>query len=483
MAREALAFLLALGLVLVGVHLAPHQLPADPVERAAVLDEWRCPAEALSAYEAAVQAHPSDVRLLRKLLDFGGAGPSTPYSEGYVRLATDPGGALTCFDSVRDKRMPFLNHSIGVARAALGQDPTSAWRQEVEVKEAVRSLGNWYREHGDLAGLRGLCDDPVTGPFVSERNRAWVAWQQGAWLTYVGLAVGNAVGAVTLPAALSALAIAGMWLVYFRRLKPLPLGPVALVFTLGALGNLLLSLLLQEVAGTLDPRPYDLSDPIFAVFHIALTEEALKFLPLILLARRMNEPLDYVIYGCMSALGFAVVECAVHYGDGILARFTASVPCHLAWTGLVAYAWARKPMAVPAAFMLAVGWHGAYDVLTTGPWSAALALPATLLLGRLLADALDPSRSAPTGLQNMALFVGTAMLLLTIRYLDWNFTVSTALADRWLASQAFGLAWVPVYFATLAWLRVPQVWPGGAAARPGATSLVDRFRRHVPESG
>jgi RsiW-degrading membrane proteinase PrsW (M82 family) len=98
---------------------------------------------------------------------------------------------------------------------------------------------------------------------------------------------------------------------------------------------------------------------------------------LICFGKNVNEPVDYLIYGAASALGFAFMENLLYFAEirnGIIhGRAYMSVIGHMAFTSIVAYAFVvsiykqkRKNALwynLPRAFLLAAIVHGVYDVL------------------------------------------------------------------------------------------------------------------------
>jgi RsiW-degrading membrane proteinase PrsW (M82 family) len=127
---------------------------------------------------------------------------------------------------------------------------------------------------------------------------------------------------------------------------------------------------------------------------VGLIEEGSKFSVLVLGTRRnanLNEPVDGMIYASAVALGFASIESltyilrsydvglAYHLSPSSAAHLalTTTAPLralvgnlgHLAWTGVIGYAYGRwrcgigSRMAVFRAYLVAAIGHGAYDAL------------------------------------------------------------------------------------------------------------------------
>jgi RsiW-degrading membrane proteinase PrsW (M82 family) len=492
--------LLVVSIVLVNT-VFPRSLPADPEARLEVLQAAEFPGEAKPVLEELLDADPLNVRwnylyinneYLLGLISDGGEGEAT---ERYRALLEEPGGAdvanyslglisglvhdyeeaLEYFGRVHDTRLAYLNNSIGYALREQGRGAGAEpyFRTEIElggnVAGAVANLLLVYFAEGRLDEVRALADDATTGPYVTMGDLRALAFRCGDAASYLWLTFVAPFGRIAVLAALSALLICAMWFIYLWRIdifeqEPLPLLVVTLL--LGAFFALtsfvfsdLLSLVLpMSLAGDW------LNDLVFSLLHIGLVEEIAKFLPVLLviaLSRQANEPIDYLIYGSLSALGFATLENSMYftaYGLGIVyVRFLISTVLHIAMTGTVCYLWARarfmKPgnqvVAVITGLVIATVAHGLFDYFILGPVTDLLPLSIVILAvlavayGLMLRSSLRASpffRAEQIGsrrLVNYELMVSTALVLLVIGYLFTNFQLSTELAGYQLLAMAW----------------------------------------------
>jgi protease PrsW len=196
------------------------------------------------------------------------------------------------------------------------------------------------------------------------------------------------------------------WLWYLYRKddhEPEPLSLVILVFVLGGFST----------AAVLSVRPFfedmlplgtgldhALSD---AFLLTAPLEETMKFAALLIgigWSRELDEPLDGIIYGTAVGLGFASVENVVYLlqetGIGargqlaVLRGFTSTL-VHVSASGAIGFFLgltrfsppAKRPWLVIVGFLVAIGFHGAYDVFLSGSigWIALmLVLPGMLFV-------------------------------------------------------------------------------------------------------
>ena len=147
-----------------------------------------------------------------------------------------------------------------------------------------------------------------------------------------------------------ALLISWIWVDYFRMIdifqrEKLP--KIIAIFLLGA-SSVLLVLLAHEYV--LDHIRFELNgnllnDFLFATFRVGLLEELCKIVPFLVLfitfRSTFKEPLDYVIYICISALGFSAAENVLYFqnhgADIIIGRSILSSVGHMIDTSVFAY--------------------------------------------------------------------------------------------------------------------------------------------------
>jgi RsiW-degrading membrane proteinase PrsW (M82 family) len=117
---------------------------------------------------------------------------------------------------------------------------------------------------------------------------------------------------------------------------------------------------------------------LFYIFKVGLIEEFVKFIPVFIILlfapKIINEPYDYILYACISALGFAFVENLLYFNgslNGIIqGRALTSVPSHIINSSIVAYGLVLAKyryndlssiVGFMAFFVLAAIAHGLYD--------------------------------------------------------------------------------------------------------------------------
>lgn len=182
--------------------------------------------------------------------------------------------------------------------------------------------------------------------------------------------------------ALISLFIAWIWFDYFRRIdifEKEKLFFLVLQFVLGAcsvafvffLHYLFIDRLNFQLNGNF------INDFLYSFLQIGMVEELSKLLPtliiLLFFRKQLNEPLDYIVFASISALGFASVENTMYFekhgANLIIGRSILSTIGHVFDAVLIAYGFVlyrfKKPsfklLVVPLFFILGALSHGIYD--------------------------------------------------------------------------------------------------------------------------
>jgi RsiW-degrading membrane proteinase PrsW (M82 family) len=86
------------------------------------------------------------------------------------------------------------------------------------------------------------------------------------------------------------------------------------------------------------------NDLLYSIIGIGVIEELVKIIPVILIlkfTKAINEPVDYIVYGSISALGFAFAENLLYFNNYgpqiIIGRAITAVVFHMFLTSLAAY--------------------------------------------------------------------------------------------------------------------------------------------------
>jgi RsiW-degrading membrane proteinase PrsW (M82 family) len=176
----------------------------------------------------------------------------------------------------------------------------------------------------------------------------------------------------------TALLIAWVWIDYYRLIdiyETEKLKFIVFVFALGGLAAYVMPFVSQLI--DLELNGGILNDLFFCFLKVGFVEEISKMIPFLifflLFKSELNEPIDYLVFSCVSALGFSAFENFSYFLKSgpyvIIGRGILSTVGHMFDTSLIAYGIIRiiykkpKPRIVSALLFLgfAVFSHGFYD--------------------------------------------------------------------------------------------------------------------------
>ncbi|HSH04612.1 MAG TPA: PrsW family intramembrane metalloprotease [Anaerolineae bacterium] len=516
------AIFLAIALGLYVNLINPTTLPPDPQTQLDLFQQAELPTYAHPIYQQLIDADPANITLHYQYINNYFAMPLdeqqavTPtLTTTYQTLTQDPAThdlghyalgqiasqqtryetALNHYQQVNNRDLPYLNNSTGYVLVQLKQDEAAeaAFWREIEIDGnitgALFNLTDLYQRQQRPTELAALYQNDRTKLYLTPDVQAWLAWHQRQPLDYLRHTISRINIPYTSLAILSTLLICAMWLLYLWRIdifeqEPFPL--MLLALGLGALSPFL-TFILSDFLHALWPLELGtgfFNDLFFNIIHIGLVEEISKFIPVIIImtffSREVDEPIDLLIYGSLSALGFATLENALYfssYGPSIIFnRFLLSTIGHLADTTIICYFWAHarfiQPRPVLPAILLGLGLatlaHGLYDYfLLALPEAAILSIILLFVMaeiyGNMLHNALNFSpyyhdhQHHTDRLDNYALILATSILIILIIYLHQVFTYSTELANGPLRPIGFFTIFgIVAVFATLFELTLEQ---------------------------
>lgn len=165
------------------------------------------------------------------------------------------------------------------------------------------------------------------------------------------------------------------WIDIFEREK---YGPLVVLFILACLSTWAVLPISELIQNTFHFHLNGeiLNDALFSIFGIGLVEELAKIIPFLIVlkfSKVIDEPFDYILYGCIAALGFAFVENILYLGrtelQSLNGRSLFASVAHMIFTSIITYGMAlhkfkrRKNQWVtfPVLVLLAALAHGFYD--------------------------------------------------------------------------------------------------------------------------
>jgi RsiW-degrading membrane proteinase PrsW (M82 family) len=143
--------------------------------------------------------------------------------------------------------------------------------------------------------------------------------------------------------------IARVWLMYIKWIdiyEPERNIYLATTFILSCITLLLvfpITDLIQSAGFNLNGDP--VNDFLYSTITIGLVEEVVKLIPLLLMivaSKQLNEPIDFIVYASVSALGFAFIENILYIErtglSALSARLLYSSVAHMFFSSIIGYA-------------------------------------------------------------------------------------------------------------------------------------------------
>lgn len=397
------------------------------------------------------------------------------WGNGWLNLyRKKPLQALDEFSMISNRQMKYLHLGIAYANQQLKNETVAQQELITEIQNnenlriAYSELFTSYFISNQLEKAALLINqNPDLLPDLYESDLRLYAMRQRDFVLYLKAVLLIPFGAMDPFAVFSSLFIALIWFFYFWRIDVFDQEPV-LISVLALVSGIVMGMITIPVGDMLHlVNPFNLitltKDTLFFnVVFVGLLEEFAKFLPvtfIILFMRQVNEPVDLLIYGSLTALGFATLENILmisQYGVGIMvARLLIATIMHMVSTAVICFAWAYARFINPGKLLLfsILGWfsaalvHGLFDhfVLSANRGLSALSLLILVLsvwgYSLMLRNALNfspffmQSQTRSGRLVNYEWILIAAFWLLAMGYLYIHVIYSTAAANRWLVTN------------------------------------------------
>ncbi|BDX38728.1 hypothetical protein CYCD_20830 [Tenuifilaceae bacterium CYCD] len=302
------------------------------------------------------------------------------YSKGDYIDATE------CFKQVKNRNLKYLNNSIGNVFKTWNEEKTIPYYEKEivlngNVSGAVSNLSSIFIKRRDLARFEVLMANPKVAKYISLSKQREFYYLKGQFFSYAKTLWKTFIRSIDRYGFIGALLIAIIWLFYLRFIDVFEREKwydIAIVFTAGAAFTYF-SFPLYDMFNLIlgfDLNGGWLNDLLYCIFGIGLIEEIIKFIPFLLFlafSKSVNEPIDYIIYACVSAIGFSFTENVMYFQDDsyhiMHGRALASVVGHMCDSAIVAYGFilgkyrAKLPtfICVIGGLLLASFVHGMYD--------------------------------------------------------------------------------------------------------------------------
>lgn len=296
------------------------------------------------------------------------------------------------FNKITDNQLPFLHFYRGLI--SLNRDSLDAeqeFQAELQLENGARYepisylSGLYFSSEPDYEKLHALMKYPEAAEVFGDALARSVLFKTSDFAGYTVWLLNSIVGRTSGIGFIAAFLIAMMWLIYIFRLdifRPEKFISLFLFFVAGMFSVILVFFLNDSASLFVEWSITGafFNDLFYSIIMIGIPEEFAKVLPLfilVLFGKNIKEPIDYIIYGGASALGFAFVENLIYFQEvtsGIIhGRAYFSVIGHVIDTSFVAYGFViakfqfrnKKNTAyvVLLSFLAACFVHGVYDLL------------------------------------------------------------------------------------------------------------------------
>jgi RsiW-degrading membrane proteinase PrsW (M82 family) len=319
--------------------------------------------------------------------------PRIDATEGIDRATAAGRDLVLTFSETATRDVDAATSTLGATKLALARDRNVLAFAPLAASTKAISLGDDLAAYATARSVAALLSTPPL-PRLTRASAVGVPTDVPLMLAGTGV-----------PLLLSL-----AWLFFVRRFdraQPEPFWLVFVTFVLGCLSVIPAAIAeigwmrasewldpsLVTMGGAVASLPIAL--PVFALV-IGLSEEGSKFLATWSLAyhrKEFDEPVDGIIYGAASSLGFAAVENVKYFAVGrmmpalIVVRMFMSVPAHLFFGAIWGYALGRalvRPKTRLLSYLvLAAIAHGTFDAFLSYPRLSGLAFALNLGMATL----------------------------------------------------------------------------------------------------
>jgi RsiW-degrading membrane proteinase PrsW (M82 family) len=394
------------------------------------------------------------------------------YALGYIKmLAQDETAALNSFLKVKNIELKYLNNSIGLCYSALKEYEKAKYylRREIELNGYVHGALNNYAEilirEKNIPEINRLLAHPELRKEIIYHNKRQFYYLTRDVYSYFATILKSQQQHIIIEGIIGALLITVIWFIFVRRLD---------IFEPEKMKYLLLALVLSAVISEFTYLLYDFSaitlqfrlegspahEFFYCVMGIGLIEEAIKIIPVLLIfffTKEINEPVDFIIFAAVAALGFAFIENLGYFDNSGLTRITGramtATMMHMVLStisiyGLVLYRFKKSSSIwILAFFLTACFLHGLYDfgLLTTSSMQLAfwfisvfLLILSLIIFNQIIRNTLANSKFCHIGngterlRQNVRLVIYNISYIFVVQYAILAIKFGVELADPML---------------------------------------------------
>lgn len=384
------------------------------------------------------------------------------YHSGYVEEA------LTSFTNIYNQELPYLNYIYGsYFRFGQYSKAIKYLKREISInsvnKDSYKELANTYFLMKRPYQLDSLLSNPVFFEHTTNKIKRYAYFKTKKIKAYSYAIFSRFFEGVNAYGFLGALLILIIWfsyLLFIHRYLKKRWGTAMLILFLGMVFAFGTSLLTDFNSYVLGYRLKDefFNDFIYCILGIGAIEELMKIIPLFLVmlfSKKLKEPIDYVVFASISALGFAFIENLIYFDDGglktIQGRSLSSTVTHMFNSSLIAYGIAIGKFAKKKNwgwycfffYILSSTFHGFYDFWLINSLARTFSfitfiwlLVSMVLWVSVINNCLNNSYNRniiwtynPERLNSYLLFGLSAIFLLEYVLVAWRFNADVANAE------------------------------------------------------
>ncbi|MDQ3109100.1 MAG: PrsW family intramembrane metalloprotease [Bacteroidota bacterium] len=256
---------------------------------------------------------------------------------------------------IKDTTLKYMNNYLGMVNYYFRRADEAKENLDREIKlngyleGAYYNLSRIYSFENNAEKMKQLVYNPISKPFIPYTLRKEVYIQNKDVGSYFKDRLAEIFKNTNFIGFAGAFLILVIWIMYLLRVNihrsknlfgvcSIVLLSALFVFPVWLLYDFYKYALHFELTGGI------INDAFYCIFGIGVIEELVKIIPFLLVLRFtkvIKEPIDYIMYASLSALGFAFVENFMYFRDGSLnimhtRALTASI-AHMIFSSIIAY--------------------------------------------------------------------------------------------------------------------------------------------------
>lgn len=290
-------------------------------------------------------------------------------------------------ENVKNQKLKYLNTYLGIQSYYYNDTPGAIkyFAKEIGLKGDMEgayyhlaNVYNYERQYQEIVPF--AYNDEIKKYIPYEyKQRAYIS--QKDVFNYFKTLILQTVKNINIIGFIGALLIIAVWANYLKRVNVYQYKnwyPIVFTILLSAIFVFPVWLLydIYKYGFEFEENGKFINDFLYCVFGIGVIEELVKLIPFLLVLRFtkiIKEPIDYIMYASLSALGFAFVENCLYFDKASVniihsRALTASV-AHMIFSSIIAYGivlakfrYKKNPFLIGLlAFFIAAFAHGFYD--------------------------------------------------------------------------------------------------------------------------